>query len=76
MIAHLPVRYVPVFDRFAGDSPLEEAGFEPLHGTLRIYGFGGLRFLVLLGGFGEPAVQLKDVLAREGHFIPIEKLCG
>jgi hypothetical protein len=30
----------------------------------------------LLGGFGEPAVQLKDVLAREGGFIPVEKLCG
>jgi hypothetical protein len=36
---------------------------EPFHGTLRIYGFGGLRFLALLGGFCEPAVQLKDVLA-------------
>jgi hypothetical protein len=34
----------------------------PFHGTLRIYGFGGLRFLALLGGFCEPAVQLKDVL--------------
>jgi hypothetical protein len=32
--------------------------------------------LALLGGFCEPAVQLKDVLAGEGGFIPVEKLCG
>src|SRR5262245_50255476 len=46
----------------------------PFHRADRPHGLGGLRFALLLGGFGVPAVEFEDVLAGERLLVPVEEL--
>src|SRR5215813_375626 len=50
--------------------------FEPLHRAGLPYGLDGLRFAAQFGLLCEPAVVVKDALARERLLEPVEELGG
>jgi len=63
--------------RRSGDGSLGFVLFgEPLHRAGLPYGLGGLRLAALLGRFGLSPIKLKDPLAGEQLFEPVEKLGG